>query len=117
MEQTVVQDLIDGRAEPGRVRAISLPHKQPRILIGVHPIRTFWTTVIGKKVVMAATGTVLVFFVIGHMLGNLGSSAIARRFLLSTWQRTRQRSCPLSHLQRHRFELGVAEGVQSIEPD
>jgi len=71
MEQTVVQDLIDGRAEPGRVRAISLPHKQPRILIGVHPIRTFWTTVIGKKVVMAATGTVLVSFVIGHMLGNL----------------------------------------------
>ena len=53
MEQTVVQDLIDGRAEPGRVRAISLPHKQPRILIGVHPIGTFWTTVIGKKVVMA----------------------------------------------------------------
>jgi hypothetical protein len=116
MEQTVVQDLIDGRAEPGRVRAISLPHKQPRILIGVHPIGTFWTTVIGKKMVMAATGTVLVSFVIGHMLGNLGSSEIARRFLLSIW-RTRPRSCPLSHSQRRRFELGVAEGAQSIEPD
>jgi hypothetical protein len=35
---------------------------------------------------------------------------------LSIW-RTRPRSCPLSHSQRHRFELGVAEGAQSIEPD
>lgn len=31
----------------------------------------FWRTVIGKKVVMAVTGIVLVGFVIAHMLGNL----------------------------------------------
>jgi succinate dehydrogenase / fumarate reductase cytochrome b subunit len=31
----------------------------------------FWHTVIGKKVVMAVTGVVLVAFVIAHMLGNL----------------------------------------------
>ena len=30
-----------------------------------------WTSVIGKKVVMALTGAVLVLFVIAHMLGNL----------------------------------------------
>lgn len=31
----------------------------------------FWHTMIGKKVVMAVTGVVLVGFVIGHMVGNL----------------------------------------------
>src|SRR6201999_1206684 len=31
----------------------------------------FWHTMIGKKVVMAVTGVVLVLFVIAHMLGNL----------------------------------------------
>ena len=30
-----------------------------------------WTSVIGKKVVMAVTGAVLVLFVIAHMVGNL----------------------------------------------
>jgi succinate dehydrogenase / fumarate reductase, cytochrome b subunit len=30
-----------------------------------------WSSVIGKKVVMAVTGAVLVLFVIAHMLGNL----------------------------------------------
>ena len=30
-----------------------------------------WDTVIGKKVVMAITGTALILFVIGHMIGNL----------------------------------------------
>jgi succinate dehydrogenase / fumarate reductase cytochrome b subunit len=32
---------------------------------------TLWSTSIGKKAVMAATGFILVGFVIGHMLGNL----------------------------------------------
>lgn len=32
---------------------------------------TLWSTSIGKKVVMAITGIILVGFVIGHMLGNL----------------------------------------------
>ena len=30
-----------------------------------------WSTMVGKKVVMAVTGAVLVAFVVGHMLGNL----------------------------------------------
>ena len=36
-----------------------------------HRVITFWQTMIGKKVVMAVTGVVLVGFVIAHMLGNL----------------------------------------------
>ena len=41
-----------------------------RVAIGSR-FTAFWDTVIGKKIVMAITGTVLVLFVIGHMLGNL----------------------------------------------
>ena len=36
-----------------------------------HPILAIWHTMIGKKVVMAVTGIVLIGFVIGHVLGNL----------------------------------------------
>jgi succinate dehydrogenase / fumarate reductase cytochrome b subunit len=36
-----------------------------------HPAMAFWHTMIGKKVVMAVTGVVLVGFVIAHMVGNL----------------------------------------------
>ncbi len=32
---------------------------------------TFYSTTVGKKVVMAATGVLLVLFIVGHMLGNL----------------------------------------------
>src|SRR6201987_6561241 len=31
----------------------------------------FWHTMVGKKIVMAVTGVVLVGFVIAHMVGNL----------------------------------------------
>ena len=34
-------------------------------------ILSFWRSTIGKKVVMAVTGLILVGFVLGHMLGNL----------------------------------------------
>lgn len=34
-------------------------------------VMAFWHTMIGKKVVMAVTGIVLIGFVIAHMLGNL----------------------------------------------
>ena len=34
-------------------------------------ILSFWRSTIGKKVVMAVTGLLLVGFVVGHMLGNL----------------------------------------------
>jgi succinate dehydrogenase / fumarate reductase, cytochrome b subunit len=36
-----------------------------------NPVATLWDTMVGKKVVMAATGVVLIGFVIAHMLGNL----------------------------------------------
>ena len=36
-----------------------------------NPVATLWGTMVGKKVVMAVTGAVLVAFVVGHMLGNL----------------------------------------------
>jgi succinate dehydrogenase / fumarate reductase, cytochrome b subunit len=40
--------------------------------VGVsHRALAFWHTMIGKKVVMAVTGVVLVGFVIAHMVGNL----------------------------------------------
>jgi succinate dehydrogenase / fumarate reductase, cytochrome b subunit len=36
-----------------------------------NPVLALWHTTIGKKIVMAVTGAVLVLFVIAHMLGNL----------------------------------------------
>ncbi|MGH3632370.1 MAG: hypothetical protein ACRDRL_33665, partial [Sciscionella sp.] len=33
--------------------------------------RTFWSTTIGKKAVMAVSGLILVLFLLAHMLGNL----------------------------------------------
>jgi succinate dehydrogenase / fumarate reductase, cytochrome b subunit len=37
----------------------------------IHPLATFWATAVGKKVVMAVTGAIMVAFVLAHMLGNL----------------------------------------------
>src|SRR5215469_9232088 len=39
--------------------------------VAPHGLLALWGSVIGKKVVMAVTGAVLVLFVIGHMAGNL----------------------------------------------
>jgi succinate dehydrogenase cytochrome b subunit len=39
--------------------------------IPTNPALALWHTTIGKKIVMAVTGAVLVLFVIAHMLGNL----------------------------------------------
>ena len=36
-----------------------------------NPLLALWASVIGKKVVMAFTGAVLILFVIAHMVGNL----------------------------------------------
>lgn len=36
-----------------------------------NPLLALWDTMVGKKVVMAVTGIVLVLFVVAHMLGNL----------------------------------------------
>lgn len=40
-------------------------------VIAPNRLFAFWHSMVGKKVVMAVTGVVLVGFVIGHMLGNL----------------------------------------------
>jgi succinate dehydrogenase / fumarate reductase, cytochrome b subunit len=42
-----------------------------RGVIAGNRVMTLWRTVIGKKIVMAVTGVVLIGFVIVHMLGNL----------------------------------------------
>jgi len=53
-------------------------------------LQRFWDSTVGKKVVMAVTGGILVAFVIGHMAGNLqmfiGADAMNRyaAFLKST---------------------------------
>ena len=52
-------------------RAISLRGVAIRRAPVTHPILAIWHTMIGKKVVMAVTGIVLIGFVIGHMVGNL----------------------------------------------
>ena len=43
----------------------------PRGVWSSHPFVVLWHTMVGKKVVMAVTGLVLVGFVLAHMLGNL----------------------------------------------
>ena len=62
MADTAVQG---GGLEGARVR-----RELPRAFAS-NPLIAFWSTMIGKKVVMAVTGAVLVLFVIVHMLGNL----------------------------------------------
>ena len=42
-----------------------------RNVLVIHRAMALWRTMIGKKVVMAVTGVVLIGFVIAHMLGNL----------------------------------------------
>ncbi len=42
-----------------------------RVTFATNQLAIFWATAIGKKVVMAATGVIVVGFVILHMLGNL----------------------------------------------
>jgi len=46
-----------------------------------NPVATLWGTMVGKKVVMAATGVVLIGFVIAHMRreGGRGQSVRCRR--------------------------------------
>src|ERR1700745_2395710 len=60
--------LLDGKAGNWAKPA---PVRKPRRVWSSNPAVVLWGTVVGKKVVMAVTGMVLVGFVIGHMLGNL----------------------------------------------
>jgi succinate dehydrogenase / fumarate reductase, cytochrome b subunit len=59
--------LLDGAAD----RPSPAPLRKPRRVWSSNPAVVLWGTMIGKKVVMAVTGLVLVGFVIAHMLGNL----------------------------------------------
>jgi len=71
MERTEAEDLVDTHVHGGRIQGSSHPARTGTRVFAANPLVTFWSTVIGKKVVMAVTGAVLVAFVIGHMLGNL----------------------------------------------
>jgi succinate dehydrogenase / fumarate reductase, cytochrome b subunit len=59
---------IDNRAAD---RSRPAPVRKPGRVWSSNPAVVLWGTVVGKKVVMAVTGLVLVGFVIAHMLGNL----------------------------------------------
>ncbi len=47
------------------------PVKKARGFWSANPIVVLWGTMVGKKIVMAVTGVILVGFVIAHMLGNI----------------------------------------------
>jgi succinate dehydrogenase / fumarate reductase cytochrome b subunit len=60
--------LLDGRiADQPR----PAPARKLRRVWSSNPAVVLWGTMVGKKVVMAVTGLVLVGFVVAHMLGNL----------------------------------------------
>ena len=52
-------------------RQRSEPARKSRRVWPSNPAVALWSTMVGKKVVMAVTGIVLVGFVVAHMLGNL----------------------------------------------
>jgi len=63
--------LLNGKATDATDRPRPAPVRKPRRVWSSNPAVVLWGTVVGKKVVMAVTGLVLVGFVIAHMLGNL----------------------------------------------
>src|SRR5260370_38492456 len=60
--------LLNGKAAD---RPRSAPAGKPRGVWSSNPAVAGWSTMVGKKVVMAVNGIVLVGFVVAHMLGNL----------------------------------------------
>jgi len=60
--------LLDGAVAD---RQTSEPARKSRSVWPSNPAVALWSTMVGKKVVMAVSGIVLVGFVIAHMLGNL----------------------------------------------
>ena len=64
MATQLLTDNAADRPKPAPVRKL-------RRVWSSNPAVELWGTMVGKKVVMAVTGIVLVGFVIGHMLGNL----------------------------------------------
>jgi len=51
--------------------APSVPSTEKPVMLAIHPLAAFWATAVGKKVVMAVTGAIMIAFVLAHMLGNL----------------------------------------------
>jgi succinate dehydrogenase / fumarate reductase cytochrome b subunit len=47
------------------------PARKARGFWSANPIVVLWGTMVGKKVVMAVTGVILVGFVVAHMVGNI----------------------------------------------
>ena len=64
MSIQLLDDKPAGRTKPASVR-------KAREVWSSNPAVALWSTMVGKKVVMAVTGIVLVGFVVAHMLGNL----------------------------------------------
>jgi succinate dehydrogenase/fumarate reductase cytochrome b subunit len=64
----MASQLLEGKAAD---QPRSAPLRKPRGVWPSNPALALWGTMVGKKVVMAVTGLVLVGFVVGHMLGNL----------------------------------------------
>jgi succinate dehydrogenase / fumarate reductase cytochrome b subunit len=64
----MAQQLLTGKAAD---QPRSAPAKRLRGVWPSNPAEVLWATMVGKKVVMAVTGLVLVGFVVAHMLGNL----------------------------------------------
>src|ERR1700677_1720597 len=64
MSTQLLDDTPAGRPKPASVR-------KAREVWSSNPAVALWSTMVGKKVVMAVTGIVLVGFVVAHMLGNL----------------------------------------------
>src|SRR6267142_3392052 len=71
--KTLRRDIMAVQSLDGTVvdRPRSEPVRTPPTAWPANPVRALWGTMIGKKVVMAVTGFVLIGFVIAHMLGNL----------------------------------------------
>jgi succinate dehydrogenase / fumarate reductase, cytochrome b subunit len=64
----MTQLTLDGQAAK-RPRPVTIG--KSRRIWSSNPAVVLWSTMVGKKIVMAVTGVVLVGFVIAHMLGNL----------------------------------------------
>jgi succinate dehydrogenase / fumarate reductase cytochrome b subunit len=60
--------LLDSKTTTRKTSALV---RAPRRVWSANPAVVLWSTIVGKKVVMAVTGVVLMGFVIAHMLGNL----------------------------------------------
>src|SRR5271169_5859051 len=59
------------REHAERIRSLAMTESAAATKSAPNRLIALWGSVIGKKVVMAATGGVLILFVLAHMAGNL----------------------------------------------